>query len=398
MKLNRTERHIFKSNDFDEITYLSKNLYNYVNYQFRQIFIKLGVIPSAFDVINSLTKEKQIDYISLPAQTNQQVIKLIEKNWKSFFRAIKDYKKNPKKYKSCPKIPGYKKKNGRNIVIFTNQQVRLKDNYIHFPKKANITPIKTKVDNIRQVRIIPQSSCYIVEIVYEKEVKNANLDENLYLSIDLGLNNLATCIDNSGNRPFIINGKILKSMNQYYNKKKAYLQSLLGKNKRNSKRINNLSHKRNCKINDQLHKISKFIVDYCENHKIKNIVIGNNKNWKQNIKIGKRNNQNFVQIPHSKLINMIAYKAEEIGVKVIIVEESYTSKCSALNLEKICKHKNYLGKRIKRGLFQSSNNLINADVNGAMNILRKVTGDLIVKSIISTGLVFRPLTINIFDG
>jgi len=158
----------------------------------------------------------QIDYKKLPAQTSQQVIKLLYKNWKSYFKSIKSYNRHPDKFKSKPKIPKYKKKQGRNIVIFTNQQVKLKDNYIHFPKKSKVEPLKTKVDNIQQVRIIPQASCYIIEVVYKKEAQiNENLDENLYLGIDLGINNLITAIDNIGKQPFIINGRELKSINQY---------------------------------------------------------------------------------------------------------------------------------------------------------------------------------------
>lgn len=183
-------------------------------------------------------------------------------------------------------------------------------------------------------------------------------------------------------------------MNQFYNKQKAKLQSFVG-DKGNSNRINNLTHKRNCKVNDHLHKSSRFIIDYCVQYQIKTIIVGKNKQWKTSINIGKKNNQNFVNIPHAKFINMLFYKAEEVGIKIILTEESYTSKCSALDFEKICKHSEYLGKRIKRGLFKDSiGRCINADINGALNIIRKAINDFVVKQIIDRGFVFNPIKIN----
>ena len=199
-----------------------------------------------------------------------------------------------------------------------------------------------------------------------------------YLSIDLGLNNLMTCYDTKNNKSFIVNGKPAKSINQYYNKKKITLQNNLIKNhnKYTSNRLNNLTLKRNNKISDYLHKSSRFIVNYCVENQISNIIVGYNKEWKQEINIGKKNNQNFVQIPHKNLINMLEYKSKLEGINFIQNEESYTSKCSALDLESLNKHDNYMGKRVKRGLFVSSNGIkINADLNGALNILRKVVPD-----------------------
>lgn len=409
--IQRVERHIFLTKEFDEICYHSKSLYNYCNYVLRQgLSGKLENIPEFVDLLKEdkyigeydlskrLAELNQVDYRNLPIQTSQQVIKLLYKNWKSFYKTIKQYKTSPKLFKGKPKPPRYKDKNGKNIVIFTNQQVKIKDGFINFPKKCGLNSLKTKVNNLVQVRIVPQATCYVVEVVYKKEAQNVELNNNLYLGIDLGLNNFATIVDNTENQPFIINGKTIKSDNQFFNKKKAKLMSFVG-GRGTSKRISKLTHKRNCKINDFIHKSSRFIVNYCIENKIKTIVIGLNKNWKQGINIGKRNNQKFVQIPHSKFINKIRYKAEEVGIIVIIHEESYTSKCDSLALEPIKKHETYLGKRKKRGLFQSSRNkLINADINGALNILRKVIGDSVVKQIINRGLVFSPIKFNFNKG
>lgn len=185
------------------------------------------------------------------------------------------------------------------------------------------------------------------------------------------------------------------SVNQWYNKKKAKLMSFVG-NKGTSNRIRKITLFRNCWIEDKLHKISRYIVDFCKSNNIGTIIIGLNKEWKNEINIGKRNNQHFVSIPHSKLIDKIVYKANLLGIEVITHEESYTSKIDHLAFEPLKKQESYLGKRKKRGLFQSSvGKLINADINGAIGIARKVVGDSFIGKIIDSGFVFNPVRINI---
>jgi putative transposase len=395
--MQRVERHIIKWNkQLDDLCFKSKNLYNYVNYLIRQEFINSHKLLNEYKLTGQLAKENQIDYRSLPAQTSQQIIKLLFKNWISFFRSIKDWKKHPNKYKGKPNLPGYKDKiKGRGIIIFTKLQSRFKDGYIRFPKNINLTYIKTKVSNVCQVRIVPQSNHFVIEIIYEKEVKKVReLKKNIFLGIDLGINNLATLVTNKGNS-MLVNGRILKSINQYYNKEKARLQNFIG-DRGTSNRIEKLIFKRNCKVDDYLHKVSRLIINYCIKNHIGNIVIGKNKEWKQDINIGKVNNQKFVSVPYSKLIQMIQYKAEEVGINVILQEESYTSKCDALGLEPIEKHETYIGKRVKRGLFRSSiGQYINADINGALNILRKVIGDSFITKLVSNrGLADNPIRIN----
>ena len=253
----------------------------------------------------------------------------------------------------------------------------MNNGFVKFPKITKLKPLKTNVNLLKQVRIIPQSSCYIIEVVYEKQEKDKIINDH-FLSIDLGLNNLMTCYDTKNNKSFIINGKPIKSINQYYNKKRSEIQSQLIKNhnKYSSNRLNNLTLKRNNKINDYLHKSSRFIVNYCVENNISNVIVGYNKEWKQDINIGKRNNQNFVNIPHQELIYKINYKMLLDGITLKEHEESYTSKCSALDLEPIMKQKNYMGNRKHRGLFVSLTGIkINADLNGSLNILRKVSPD-----------------------
>lgn len=393
--MNRIERHIvIGDKNLDNLCFLSKNLYNYCNYLIRQEFINNNKLLSEYELTTQLAKEKQIDYIVLSAQTSQQIIKLLFKNWKSFFKAckVKD------KLNGRPKMPKYKDKTkGRNVVIFTNQQCKLKNGYIHFPKKTNIKPIKTKVDNIRQVRVVPKCSCFAIEIVYDKKKQITELNNDAYLSIDLGLNNLVTSYDPLNNKSFIVNGRPLKSINQYYNKRKAFLMSCIG-DKGISNRIRRITLKRECKINDYMHKASHFVINYCLRNHIANIVIGNNKDWKQECNMGKRNNQNFVSIPFDKIISMIQYKAEEYGINVIITEESYTSKIDHFAGEKMCKHEKYLGKRVKRGLFKSSTGkILNSDENGAIGILLKikVADEKFKHLIVSRGDVVSPVRLNV---
>ena len=309
----------------------------------------------------------------------------------------KDYEKNPSKYKGKPKLPKYKKGNKQNMIVFTTTTCRIKkDGCIHFVKNI-IKPIKTSVkpEELKQVRIVPKATCYIVEVVYEKKEQDLNLDKSRILSIDLGLNNLCTGISNVGEKPFIINGRIMKSFNQWFNKTRAKWMEFVG-DKGTSKRLKWLNNRRNFWIEDKLHKISRRIIDYCIEYNIGTIVIGLNKGWKQEINLGKKTNQKFVELPHSKLIDKITYKGKLVGIDVQTTEESYTSKVDHLAFESLGKHDIYLGKRKKRGLFQSSiGKLLNADVNGAIGIGRKVFGDSYVRKIIGSGLAFNPVRVNV---
>jgi len=226
---------------------------------------------------------------------------------------------------------------------------------------------------IKEARIIPKGTGYVLEIVYEKSVDPKILNKRTHYRIDFGLRNIVTMANNIGEQPIVIKGDVVKSINQYYNKRRAELQNIYDRQKIEWRTaILNLTDNRNRKIKDAMHKISRYIVHYCLEHNIGTIVIGHNDNWKQEVQLGKRNNQNFVSIPYYILQNQIAYKAEELGISVIGQDESHTSKCSFLDNESIEHHDKYLGRRIKRGLFRSAKGiLINADVQGALNIIRK---------------------------
>lgn len=368
------EKHIIRSgkyfNQLIEITRLSKNLYNSGLYAVRQHYFEHKKFLNYVNLNNMFVEQKQQDYYKLPAKVSQQTLKMVEQNFKSFFGSLKSEK--TKKVK----IPKYLDKNSSFLTIWTNQAVSLKKKG-YLKLSGTDVYIKTDIDHINQVRVVPGNNQLVVEILYEVREKELKKDNGKYSSIDLGINNLMTLSGNT-TKPIIINGKPLKSINQYYNKKKSEIQSKLetiNKTKK-SKKLNKLTNKRNNKINDYLHKSSKIIINHLVSKDICTLIVGYNQHWKQEINIGKKNNQNFVSIPYLKLLNMLEYKCKKEGINFVKNEESYTSKCSFIDGEEIKKHTKYLGKRIKRGLFESaSGKLINADLNGSLNILKKVVGE-----------------------
>lgn len=373
------EQHIIKKNDdrykiLDEICFKSKNLYNAALYEIRQHFFNTKQFLNWLSIDKIFKEKKQDDYYSLPCKVSQQTLKLLNQNFKSFFSLLK--KKNYTKKKSIPKY--LDKLKGRFVAVYTNQTISKKE-----LKKGIIQlsgtdfKIKTKVDSnsINQVRIVPKNSYYKVEVIYEVEEIEELEDNEKYAAIDLGVNNLATVSFNDS-KPFIINGKPLKSINQFYNKRKAELQSKLSGNRKTSNKLNSITRKRNNKIKNYLHKASRCIVNHLVSNNVNTLIIGKNNNWKQETNIGKKNNQNFVLIPHSQFVEMISYKCKLVGIVMMITEESYTSKCSFIDNEEMKHHEDYKGKRIKRGLFRTNKGkLINADLNGSLNIMRKVIGE-----------------------
>ena len=270
-------------------------------------------------------------------------------------------------------IPSYKKKDEINCLIYTYVDAKLqKDGTINISKKIKL-PIHTNLSSFQQVCLVPKTGYVQVEVIYNKEINDNRLDQTRAIGIDLGLNNLMAITSNIGNISNLVNGRPLKSINQYYNKRKAHLMSLLEKGKlKSSKRLRRLEMKRMMKIKDYLHKTSRRVVELMEQNNIGTCFIGHNKDWKNEVEMGKRNNQNFVSIPYSLLINMLRYKIEEKGGVLVELNEAYTSKCSFLDNEEICKHETYKGKRVKRGLFLSSDKkALNADINGSLNILKR---------------------------
>ena len=268
--------------------------------------------------------------------------------------------------------------------------------------KTNIQ-FRTKQKNIRQVKIVPKNNYIVIEVIYETSIKELLKDNKRYMSIDLGIDNLASCSSNVA-KSFIINGKPVKSINQFYNKKKAKLQAEveLKNKKKSSKQIQNLSLKRNNKIKDYFHKASRYIVNQLVNQSINTLIIGKNNGWKQETNIGNVNNQNFTQIPHQMFINQLKYKCQLEGINVVEQEESYTSKVSFFDNDfipvygqndKLLKQS---GKRIKRGLYKTSSGLVlNADINGSLNIMRKYLNEVCdeIVSPANRGLVMNPVKI-----
>jgi putative transposase len=356
-------------------------------------FIGYGFVEALFKVM------KQVDYTSMPSQSNQQTMKKVYDDWKSFFEASKKYKINPAIFSGKPKIPKYKQKNGRTTCYLTNQITTIKvGNVLKLPGthlKLNLGKVAQSEGKLQQVRIVPSYDRYVVEVVIkgkqdkeiqrtEKQVNEIVFEPKQVMGIDLGVDNLATIIDNTGLKPLLIKGTRLKSINQYYNKLKGKYMSIIrnGKGPKEgmftTKRMISLDRKRNNRVMDFLHKASAKVVEIAIVRNIDTIIIGRNVGWKLEVDMQKANKQNFIQIPYSTFIEMIRYKAEREGVQVIDREESYTSKSSFLNHDPIPafgeEHQTiFSGYRSTRAFYKikGSKVLIHADVNGAFNIVRK---------------------------
>ena len=385
------EQHIIKKTSpmfkhIDNMTFRSKNLYNATLYAVRQHFFKTETYINYYNLQKEFQNNKQPDYVALPAKISQWVMKMVDYNFKSFFHAHQAYKQCPSKFTGRPKLPKYlDKEKGRYLLTFTSQAISKKsldkEGLLKMSGLDGVT-IKTKLyfNQINQVRIIKDNDSYVIEIVYSVPDTELKEDNNKYASIDLGVKNLMTVSFND-RKPLIINGKPLKSINQYYNKKKAEFQSQQKNNNReiNKRKIRTLTNKRNNKVKDYLHKASRFLVNHLVSNQINTLIIGKNNGWKQDINHGDKNNQNFVQIPFNMLISMLSYKCGMAGINVILQEESYTSQASFLDNDFIPVYKKgnteeykFSGRRIKRGLYKiSDGRKINADVNGSLNILRK---------------------------
>ena len=407
MLVRRVEKYIIKENNeyfnmLIEFCHKSKNLYNHANYIIRQEFI-FNHKWIRYDELNTLLKTdtEYPDYKEMPtAQSAQQTLKLADRNWKSYFKSIKDWKKNPEKYLGMPKIPNYIKKD-RYILVLTNQDCKLKsDNILYFPKIFNgltIKPIFTNrsdYHSFQQVRIIPHKHRIVIELVYNIEINTKEITNyDKCISIDIGINNLATVANNISLPAFIINGKPIKSINQFYNKQIAHYKSICDRvnNIKYSNRMYRITDKRDSKITDYLHKASKYIINWCLSNNIDAIIIGQNKGWKQEVNLKSQTNQNFTQIPFAKFIQMIQYKAEEKGIAVILTEESYTSGTSFIDNEEPIEEFYNKSRRKYRGMFKSNKGiLINADLNGAYQIMKKV-----VPIKWNRGCALQPFVVNI---
>lgn len=369
-----SNRQLYKA--CDELCFKSKNLYNAVLYIQRQNYQEGKPYIGFFDMLKLLREQKNPDFYALSSDPAEYVAAQVHEDYKKFFSKLKS--KNEGKHNQKVNPPRYKDKvKGRNVITFYKRKLSKmtykKEGLIHINETNIKFKSKIPLEQIQQVKIVPKNGYYELQVIYKVEEHKLVVSEN-YAAIDLGLNNLATVVT-TNSAPFIINGKLLKSINHHWNKRVAKHQSKLPKGARTSKRIRNITNKRNRRVDDYLHKASRALVNELRRLSISKVVIGHNNGWKENIKLGKRNNQNFVQIPYSRFIQMLTYKCKRVGIEAITGEEAYTSLCSFLDNESVEKHDAYAGKRVKRGLFMSSNGtLINADVNGACNIMKKHLG------------------------
>ena len=394
--------------DLLDLMHKSKNLYNAALYTVRQHYLNPiednKKYLDYYEIRRRFKKDKQVDFYALPSVIAQQVLIQLDRNFKSFYVLLK--KKHDGKYNKRVYIPDYLDKDGYNLIIINTSILRKdykKDGTLIIPT----TNISFKIENYKtckQVRFVPCTGYIKLEAIYEREEPKLEKDNGNYLSIDLGIDNLCTCVSISEKRKssFLIDGKRLKSINQRYNKHKAKLQSKLPKNKHWSNQLNNITKKRNFRINNYLHNVAVYIVNHAVSNNTNTIIIGYNKGWKQDTNISKANNQNFTQIPFYKLVKLIQYKAKLKGIKVELQEESYTSKASFFDNDKIPTYKKnkpvkykFSGKRSHRGLYITGSGLkVNADINGSLNILRKYlkcNSDAILQQPADKGFVVNPI-------
>ncbi|MBQ2677884.1 MAG: transposase [Firmicutes bacterium] len=422
-----TEEHRIKKDghkslfrELDDLCFRAKNLHNAVNYLIKQIGrihrkIRSGEVLEAWekemaDQVNEgirryntgRAENKQRPYVdadngfiadayflswylkssgeykAMPYATCSQIcIQELCRSWKSYHKAMPVYLKNPGRFTGRPQKPGYlDPKEGRGWLVITSQNfTREEDGLIRMPGFLKGIRIKARHSQIRQIRIKTERTCIRILLVYEEKEKcPAKPAENVnVMGIDLGVNNLITAVWTSNESPVIISGRPLKSINQFYNLKKACLQAAAqkGNGRKKTRRMDRLTRKRNSRVKDTLHKASRKIVDLAEKTGVGVIIIGNNKGWKQNVNLGNRTNQNFVSIPHRTLIEMIRYKAALRGIEVRIVEEAYTSGTSYLDGEMPSAPFYDRSRRAHRGLFRSNTGIfVNADVNAAYQILK----------------------------
>ena len=393
-----------------ELSHTAKNLYNQAVYNIRQYYFQENKYLN-YQKNNSLLKSSE-NYKTLNSNMSQQILKEVDGSFKSFFGLLK--KKNNGMYNVKVKLPSYLPKNSFTTLVIGF--VRLNEDTLVIPYsnsfKKNHKKISIKIPpillgkKIKEIRIIPKFNTRFFEVQYTYEVQEEqrNLDKNHALAIDFGINNLATCVTSKG-RSFIIDGKKLKSINQWFNKENARLQSIKDKQKYCKKptlRQKYLYSSRNNKVNDYMSKTARKIINYCLENNIGTLVCGYNETFQRNSNIGKANNQTFVNIPFGKLREKFEYLCKLYSLRFVEQEESYTSKSSFFDMDILPKFEadkpqtySFLGKRIKRGLYQTSKGyILNADINGALNILRK-SNVVELEVLYSRGEVDTPVRIRI---
>jgi IS605 OrfB family transposase len=402
MVMQLVEQHVIKRTDprfavIDRAAFASKNLYNAALYVTRQAFIHEGHVVTYEDVARDL--KTHAEYRALPAKVAQWVLRQVALAWTSYFAACQAWQADPTQVLGPPKLPKYLPKQGRNLLTYTEQAIsRAPKNRGYIVPSGLGIRVEMRQTSIDQARIVPRIGFYVVEVIYEREPAPAAVDPARHAGVDIGLNNLALLAsDKASFVPRLVNGRPVKSINQFYNKRRAQLQRQLGTagEAYRSRRLERLTTRRTRRIDHYLHAASRRLMDLLVAEGIGTLCIGKNPLWKQEVSLGKRNNQNSVSVPHVRFIAMLAYKAELVGIQVQITEESYTSKASFLDADPLpavgsAEAPSLSGRRVKRGLYRTADGRhINADVNGAYNIIRKIAPDAFAQG--SRGCVVHPV-------
>jgi IS605 OrfB family transposase len=395
------ERHVIARADrrfqaIDRAAFASKHLYNKALHATQQAFFQDGSYPSYPTLYHQMKGEPE--YSALPRKVAQWVLKQVCTAWESYQEALAAWETDSSQFLDRPRIPCYKhKQQGRNLLVYTTQALSIPAlrNHLICPSGLGIT-VQTRQSTVQQVRIIPRIGFYVIEVIYERAPIPAAVTPALHAGIDIGLDNLALLTsDKPGFVPRLVNGRPVKSTNQFYNKRRAELQSLLG-DAHTSQRLERITTTRTRRIDWYLHTPSRRIIALLMAEGIGTLCIGKNSLWKQNATMGKRTNQHFVALPHARFIELLTYKAELVGIQVRITEESSTSKASFLDADSLPIYDptqpkpTFSGKRVTRGLYRAADGRhINADANGSYNVMRKVAPDACAQG--SRGCVVHPV-------
>ena len=374
-----------------EMCQYSNNLYNVALYNIRQYFFENNKYLSYENNYHECRQNE--NYALLQAGASQQILRVADRSFRSFFSLLKKSKDEGYDGKRI-RIPHYRKKGGLFNLILSTNSISIKDGKFRIPMSRKFValhpaikpivipfPERLKDKTIKEVRIIPfdNGKHLKVQYVYEVTDENKKMNKDNAIAIDLGVNNLATCVSTVGT-PFIMDGRKLKSINHQWNKEKAHLQSIAKKQGKDvTSRLNIITEKRNNRVRDIIRKTARYIADYCIEKDIGSVFVGYNSDFKRSTDMGDANNQNFVQIPFGQFRQQLAFLCWKYGIDYIEQEESYTSKSSALDRDELPVYDpkkqfsgKFSGQRIHRGLYMSKNGTaINADVNGSANILRK---------------------------
>ncbi len=399
-----------------EMCRYAKNLYNVGLYSIRQYFFAQGRFLR-YESNYQAVKDNE-NYALLQAGVSQQILKVVDRSFRSFFNLLKKAKHGEYRFHDV-QIPHYLDKNDYFPLILSTNAIVIKDDYLQVPMSREFQrlhpdlerikipfPSRLEGKTVKEVRILPMEKArfFKVQFVYKTEEEpQPHLSTDKALAIDLGLDNLATCVNSTDGSSFILDGKYLKSINHQYNARMAQLQSILDQqNLPRSEQMARITVNRNNSVHDYMMKSARYIVNYCLTREIGTIVVGYNPDWKQDALMSRRNNQNFVQIPHGQLRTQLENLCERYGLKYVEQEESYTSKASFFDGDAIPvwngthQEVTFNGKRLKRGLYRTKDGLaLNADVNGAANILRKSNHRLTSGERVARGLLANPLRVKL---